>query len=224
MAKHLSHDLDRLQARLLEMAQAVERMLYQSTRTLNPTEKTDADVTPIDDDMIDAMENELQEECLKLLALHQPVAIDLRRIMVVFHSSTDLERIADLACDIAERTQDLPNYPTLVIPDSMPRLTDFVAGMVRSALESFVSMDSMQARRVIRLDEEADRLSVEAINNLVAQMKQNPELVEPCVSLFSVSRHLERIGDHATNIAEDVVYLVDAELVRHRSGTRLPAL
>lgn len=220
MAKHLARDLENLQARLVEMAVAVEQSLYRATQALLSRDAKLAREVEAGDDAIDDMENAIQEECLKMLALHQPVAVDLRRIMVVFHVTTDLERIGDLAYEIAERVVAILPHADVHIPDAITRLTDLVATMVRQSLDAFGAMDSAQARRVIRLDDEADRLSVEAIQAIIAQMKATPALVDPCVSLFSVARHLERVGDHATNVAEDVMYLVDAELIRHRSGLK----
>jgi phosphate transport system protein len=150
-----------------------------------------------------------------LLALHQPVAVDLRRITATFDATTDLERMGDLAVEIAERTVALADTP-FPIPDELVRMTDLTAGLVRQALDAFVNGDDRQARRVIRLDDEVDRLHVEIIDGLIARMRADPSAVEPGLSLFSACRHLERIADHATNIAEDVVYLVDGEIIRHR--------
>jgi len=168
------------------------------------------------DNKIDELDNAVTEECLKLLALHQPVARDLRRIATVFMIATDLERMGDLAADIADRAVSLATPNKIPIPDKLPRMTDLTTSMVRQSLDSFVNQDSKQARRVIRLDDEVDRYNDEIIEELMGRMKASPDAIEPNLSLFSAVRHLERIADHATNIAEDVLYLVDGEIVRHR--------
>jgi phosphate transport system protein len=130
--------------------------------------------------------------------------------------TTDLERIGDLAVDIAERVVALSGGPPVIVPDALRALAETVVGMVREAVAAFVALDSRAAVRVIRRDDAADRLHAEVIAGLIAGMKADPSTVDAGVSLFSVARHLERVGDHATNIAEDVVYLADGEIVRHR--------
>lgn len=214
MSKHLVRDLENLQRQVLNMAGSVEECIYKSIQALQEHDKALAQEVIEGDNKIDELDNAVTEECLKLLALHQPVARDLRRIATVFMITTDLERMGDLAADIAQRALNLP--PAIAIPDKLPRMTDMTTSMVRQSLDAFVNLDSKQARRVIRLDDEVDRYNAEIIAELMARMKSSPDLIEPCLSLFSAVRHLERIADHATNIAEDVLYLVDGEIVRHR--------
>ncbi len=214
MSKHLVRDLENLQRQILNMAGCVEEAIYKSIQALQEHDKALAQEVIAGDNKIDELDNAVTEECLKLLALHQPVASDLRRIATVFMITTDLERMGDLASDIAERALVL--QASIEIPDKLPRMTDMTTSMVRQSLDSFVNLDSKQARRVIRLDDEVDRYNAEIISELMTRMKKSPDLIEPCLSLFSAVRHLERIADHATNIAEDVLYLVDGELVRHR--------
>ncbi|HEY3787700.1 MAG TPA: phosphate signaling complex protein PhoU, partial [Urbifossiella sp.] len=174
---------------------------------------------------IDVLENAIYEECLRIMAMHQPVAVDLRQIATTFMVTTDLERMGDLAVDIAERAEALAGLPDVlassspsgrVLSDKLQRMTDVGTSMVRQSLDAFINMESPQARRVIRMDDEVDRYHEEIIRDLIARMQASPEAVEPGLSLFSAVRHLERIADHATNIAEDVVYLVEGEIVRHR--------
>jgi phosphate transport system protein len=216
MAKHLARDLEALQRQILAMAGQVEEAVDRAAQALQTRDAQLAREVIAGDTRIDDAENAIQEECLKILALYQPVAVDLRRIAAVFSITTDLERMGDLAVDIAERAAALGDPPAGPTLDKIRRMTDFVTGMVRQALDAFVNLDSRQAARVIRLDDEADRLHAEIIAELIELMKADPARVEAGVSLFSATRHLERIGDHATNIAEDVVYLVDGENVRHR--------
>jgi phosphate transport system protein len=168
------------------------------------------------DRIIDEEENHIEDECLKMLALHQPVAVDLRRIVSALKINSDLERMADLAEDIAERAVHLAGSPEVPVSKDLQRMTDVTTTMVRQSLDAFVNLDARLARVVCRLDDEVDRLNSDIIEELIRVMQQSPELVEPGLSMFSAVRHLERIADHATNIAEDVVYLVEGEIIRHR--------
>lgn len=223
MGKHLTRDLDDLQRRVMGMAARVEEAVYAALKALQARDRTLAAEVIAGDEAIDALENGIYEECLKIQALHQPVAIDLRRIAATFMVTTDLERMGDLAVDIAERADALAGLPDLLhtgdgppISDKLLSMTDTATAMVRDALDSFVNLDAKQARRVVRMDDQVDRAHAEVIRDLIARMKADPAAVEPGVSLFSAVRHLERIADHATNIAEDVVYLVDGDVIRHR--------
>src|SRR5918995_5222617 len=175
MAKHLARDLEGLQRQILTLAGRVEEAVYNATQALQNRDPALAGEVIAGDAAVDVQENLIQEECLKILALHQPVAVDLRRIAAVFSITTDLERIGDLAVDIAERAASLVEFPPRpAIPDNFLRLTDFVTSMVRQALDSFVHLDSKMARRVVRLDDEADRLHAEVIAELIAAMKADP--------------------------------------------------
>jgi len=143
------------------------------------------------------------------------VAVDLRRIAAVLKINNDLERMADLAVDIAERALRLAELPPVPVPAQLQHMADLTTSMVRQALECFVNRDTRLARRVCRLDDEVDRCNAEIIGELIGTMRGSAEAIEPALSLFSATRHLERLADHATNIAEDVIYLVDGEVVRH---------
>jgi phosphate transport system protein len=216
MSKHLQRDLDNLQREILTMAASVEEAIYKAIRALQDREIHLAQQVIENDNRIDQQENHVEEECLKMLALHQPVAVDLRRITAVLKINTDLERMADLAADIAERAVALARPPLIPVPADLQRMTDLTTSMVRQSLDAFVNLDVRMARRVIRLDDEVDRHNNEIIAELIELMQKSPTMIQPGLSLFSATRHLERIADHATNIAEDVVYLVEGEIVRHR--------
>jgi phosphate transport system protein len=216
MTKHLERDLDNLQRELLTMATAVEEAVHKGIRALQNRDAALAEEVIDGDNAIDQEENHVSEDCLKILALHQPVAVDLRRIAVAMMINTDLERMADLAEDIAERAIALAKPPLIPIPEKLQRMTDLTTLMVRQSLDAFVNLDARQARVVLRLDDEVDRYNHQIIQELIAIMKESPEMIEPGLSMFSATRHLERIADHATNIAEDVVYLVEGAIVRHR--------
>jgi phosphate transport system protein len=222
MSKHLERDLENLQRDVLAMGASVEEVIYKAIRALQERDADLAGLVIEGDGSIDELENRIDEECLKILALHQPVARDLRRITAVLMINTDLERMADLAVDIAERAAVLAQPPTVGIPDELQRMADLTTVMVRDSLNAFVNLDARQARQVVRLDDEVDRLNSAIIRGIVSSMQRSPEHVEPGLSLFSAVRHLERIADHATNIAEDVVYLVEGEIVRHRLEKERP--
>jgi phosphate transport system protein len=224
MSKHLNRDMEDLQRRVIGMAARVEDSIYSAVRAIKERDRFTARQVVAGDAAIDALENGIYEECLKIQALHQPVASDLRRIAATFMVTTDLERMGDLAVDIAERAEALASLPyafdltgTQPLAERFQRITDLATSMVRESLDSFVNLDPRQARRIIRTDDEVDRIHVEIIREIIARMQADPAAVEPGLSLFSAVRHLERIADHATNIAEDVVYLVDGEIIRHRA-------
>ena len=216
MAKHLQRDLDDLQRDLLALAGLVEMAIHKAIQALQERDVALAQEVIAGDSQIDHEENHIDEECLKVLALHQPVAIDLRRIAAAMMINTDLERMGDLAEEIAERAIILARPPLLPIPEKLQRMTDLTTMMVRQSLDSFVNLDTTAAQTVMRMDDEVDRYNIEIIAQLVADMKSSPATIEAGLSMFSAVRQLERIADHATNIAEDVVYLVEGEIIRHR--------
>jgi phosphate transport system protein len=216
MAKHLHRDLDNLQRDLLALAGLVEAAIHNAIRALQERDRALARAVIAGDTQIDQEENHIDEECLKLLALHQPVAIDLRRIVSVLMINTDLERMGDLAEEIAERAIDLSTSSPLPISSKLQHMTDLTTMMVRQSLDAFVNLNTLQAQAVMRMDDEVDRYNQDLINEIVSLMKNSPVVIEPGLSLFSAVRHLERIADHATNIAEDVIYLVEGEIIRHR--------
>ena len=224
MAKHLQRDLDNLQRDLLSLAGLAEGAVYKAIRALQERNVHLAREVIAGDPQIDEEENHLDEECLKLLALHQPVAGDLRRIIAAMMINIDLERIGDLAEEIAERAIHLASAPPLPVPIELQHMTDLTTMMLRQSLDAFVNQNTHQARVVLRMDDEVDRYNDEMIEAIVQMMKANPNLIEGGLSLFSAVRHLERIADHATNIAEDVGYLVEGEIIRHKNIRRLAAV
>jgi phosphate transport system protein len=219
MPIHLQREIDNLQRDLLTLAGLVEEAIHKAVRALATRSPDLAREVIAGDGKIDLEDNHLNEECLKILALHQPVASDLRRIASAMMITTDLERMGDLAEEIAERALTLSRMPHLVIPEKLQRMADLSTIMVRQALDSFVNLNKEQAERVMRMDDEVDRYNQELIQELIQTMKASPELIEPGLSLFSATRHLERIADHATNIAEDVLYLIGGQIVRHRRSS-----
>src|SRR5262249_5570276 len=196
MSKHLERDLDNLQRDILAQAGAVEAAIHKAIRALQERDAQLAQQVIEGDSEIDKEENHVEEECLKILALHQPVAVDLRRIASALLINVDLERMGDLAEDIAERALALTRPPHIPVPAPLQRMTGVTTSMVRQSLDAFVNMDSHLARRVCGLDEEVDHYNDEIIAELIGLMRSSPAMVEPGLSLFSATRHLERIADH----------------------------
>ncbi|MER3415156.1 MAG: phosphate transport system regulatory protein PhoU [Gemmataceae bacterium] len=222
MTIHFRRDLEHLQQRILGQAGQVEQTVDRAIRALTERDSQLALQVMEGDNTIDQEENEVEEECLKILALHQPVAVDLRRIAAILKINTDLERMADLAVNIAERAHAFAQGQPMAIPSRLQEMTDLTNIMVRDSLDAFVRMDAALARRVCRLDEQVDACNRDIIRELIGVMKTRPDLIEQALNLFSASRHLERIADHATNIAEDVVYLVEGEIIRHHPEALQP--
>jgi len=221
--KHLERDLELLQRHILAQSASVEEIIDKAGRALRERRMDLAELVLAGDDEIDKRDVQIEEECLKMLALHQPVAVDLRRIATVLKINSDLERIADLAANIAERAKFLIDHPEFPIPTKLERMIDLATTMVRGSLDSFVHLDPKAARRICGLDDEVDRYNVEIIDELNAVMRREPDWIPAAMHCFSASRHVERIADHATNIAEDVIYLVEGEIARHKhDGVHLP--
>ena len=213
--RHLQRDMELLHRAILSISAMVEEMIDKASRALRERNAVLADEVIEGDEEIDDREVQIEEDCLKMLALHQPVAIDLRRICTVLKINNDLERMADLAANIAERARNLVNHPEFHIPEVLDEMVDVTMKMVRGALDAFVNTDANAARRIVLLDDVVDGFNRQVIDNLQKQMETNSRLIEPAMHCFSASRHLERIADHATNIAEDVIYLVEGEIARH---------
>lgn len=212
---HLQRDLEHLQKRILALASSVEQAVGRAIQALFERDAELARSLMEGDTAIDLEETLIEEECLKILALHQPVAGDLRRVAAILKINTDLERMADLASNIAERVSELNQGPPVPIPSGFQVMADLTNSMVGDSLDAFVRLDLELAKRVCRLDDEVDRHNREIIAQVIKYMKKSADNVEPGLNLFSVSRQLERIADHATNIAEDVVYLISGEIIRH---------
>jgi phosphate transport system protein len=215
MSIHLNRDLENVQRRVLALASTVEQIVDKSIRALFERDALLARSLMESDTSIDMEENLIEEECLKIFALHQPVAVDLRRVAAIVKINSDLERMADLAANIAERALALAQGPEVAVPASFRQMTDLANTMVRDSLDAFVELDVVLAKRVCRLDDEVDRYHRAIIDHVRDFMKQSPNNVDPGLHLISAARQLERVADHATNIAEDVVYLVEGKIIRH---------
>ena len=195
---------------------SAERMISHATEVLCERNVALASQLAEDDKYVDQTEVEIEEDCLKILALHQPFAGDLRQVATVLKINSDLERIADLACNIADRGACLHRDANFPIPDDLPEMIRIATSMVKMALDSFVELDAAAAKEVIKTDQSVDNLQLSVIAELLDMMKKDPAMIDSAMHCFSASRHVERIADHAVNIAEDTIYLVAGEIVRHR--------
>ena len=218
MSKHLERDLEKLHRQLLTLFGTVEQMVDNAARAFCERRIDLCDTVTLTDKQVNEADVLIEEDCLKILALHHPVAADLRRILTVLKINSDLERIGDLAKNIVERAEGLHHFPFFPVPEQLPSMVRDAMQMVRMAIDSFVNSDTRLAKKVIHCDSAVDKSNREVIFELQALMKSDPTLIEPAMHCFSASRHIERIADHAENIAEDVVYLVDGEIVRHKHG------
>lgn len=216
MTRYFDEELLELNKKILEMSAEVEATIGNSIKALRELSREKAEAVIKDDDRIDNLDLTIEEKCLNLIALYQPAATDLRFIIMSMKIATDLERIADLAVDISQRVLEMVDQPLLKPLIDIPKLATLAQGMVRDAINSFVNKDTELARSVILRDNEADELRNLVQSELINDyMTKDPSTAPRAVALLLVARHLERICDHATNIAEDVIYLVKAEQVRH---------
>lgn len=216
MSRHLENDLEDAYHRLLALSGQVEEMIHKAVKALMDRQVALAtEVIALDED-VDKTEVSIEEECLKMLALHQPVAADLRRLTTMMKINNDLERIADLACNVAERASSLIDHPEFPIPDMLSDMAAESIGMVRSGLNAFVNLDIDLAYNVIKSDDSVDELNVKVLDELTVVMQRDSNWLDPAIHCFSASRSLEQIADHAVNVAEDVIYMVKGVIVRHR--------
>ena len=215
--RHFSVELEELSNKLLEMAGLVESAISRSVRSLVDQNRELAEQVIRDEPRINKMEMEIDGMATRLLALRQPVAKDLRFLTAALKINTDLERIGDLAQHIAERSLSLMHHPLVRPIVDIPKMASLVQSMLLKCLDAFVRGDEALARTVLLADDEVDQLRDGVYAELLATMQRDPGVVPAAVDLIFVARNLERIGDHATNIAEDVVFLVKGIDVRHHS-------
>ena len=216
MDRHFQNELESLKGQLLSMASLVEEAIHRSIQALVERSQELAEEVISSDDAINMAEIKIDDFCLKLLALHQPAAIDLRFITSAMKINNDLERMGDQAVNIAERALELLKEPQLKPLIDLPRMAELAQKMVRDSLDAFVRQDPELARDVCRRDDEVDALNDQVFRELLTYMMQDPHTITRAVHLLLVGRHLERIADHATNIAEDVIYLVQGRTIKHR--------
>lgn len=215
MAVLMQQELDDLKKMLLALSAEVEGRVKQAVQALLTGDRKLAEQVKSGDAQIDNMEIELEEECLKVLALHQPVATDLRFIVSILKINNDLERVADFAVNIAERAIDLSGAIKIECPYDVARMAELVEIMLKMCLDALVEKDTNLARQTINFDDEVDAMHKDNFSKVKEAIRSDPTCLDGLVYYLSISRYLERMGDLATNIAEDVVYQVDGEIIRH---------
>jgi phosphate transport system protein len=217
MTKHFHNELEKLKKKILYLAARVEKNLQMAVKSFIDKDLTMADEVVNTDPDIDSLEVEVEEDCLKILALHQPVAADLRYIIAILKINNDLERIADYAVNIANRSKTITYNSGPLIPFDLQSMVEIAIKMVRDCVDSLVQNDAELARQVCIDDDEMDKRNRDVIKIAQDAIRANPDYTEYYVCLISVSKNLERIADHSTNIAEDVIYMIEGEIVRHRT-------
>jgi len=212
---HFQEQLEVLKERLLVMGGLAEERVRAVVEALVERNVDLVDAVQMGDEPINSLHIEVDNRCFKLLALHQPMAADLRAIVAGVKINTDLERVGDLAVNIAEAVRRYLLHPPVKQLIDIPRMAEIAQRMLRDALDSFVRRDVDLAQAVLNEDDKLDALKTQVFRELLTYMLQDPGTIEPGLDLILISRHLERIGDHATNIAEDVIFMVSARDVRH---------
>ncbi len=219
--RHMMREIDGLKRKILSLGGLVEENLRLAIRAIESRDVVEAQRVIVTDRLIDETEVEVEEDCLKILALYQPVASDLRFIVAVIKINNELERIGDLAVNIAERALSLAQEQPVPVPELLAVMCDRSSTVLEMALDALVREDSVRARVVLAADDEIDALYAALIDALKDVIRNHPEQLDAAVLLFSVARQLERLADHATNIAEDVLYMVEGEIFRHQAPERL---
>ena len=208
-------NLDELKEKLLVMAGMAEQAIQRAIEAYRTADVSLCDLVAQSEPAINRMEREIDQRALDLLAMEQPMAIDLRFILAVIKINADLERVGDQAVNISERVRDLQTGAPVELPVDIPRLADMAAKMVRSALQAFIDGDPAAAERVLTMDDEVDEMNRSVYRTLTRCLEDRPEAAQQALNVLLIARNLERVGDHATNIAEDVIFWVRGADVRH---------
>ena len=217
MTMHMQREIEKLKKLVLSLGAEVEENVHKAVQALQARDHALAEKIIAGDAAVDKFEVYLEEECLKILALHQPVAIDLRFVIAVLKINNDLERIGDLAVNIAERATYLATREPVEIPFDFVGMANKTKLMLKKSLDALVNMDSREAWEVCAMDDEVDGINRQMYEQVQEGIRRRPDQMESLIHCLSTSRHLERIADHATNIAEDVIYMVAGEIVRHKA-------
>ncbi len=218
VVRHFQEELEQLKTRLLEMGGLAEEHVRLAIKGLVERDRDLIDDVLVGDEPLNTLHIEIDNRCFTLLALYQPMAADLRTIVGAVKINTDLERVGDLAVNIAEAARRYTTHPPVKKLLDIPQMAILAQSMLRDALDAFVRLDVTLAHQVLSQDDRLDGLKTQIFRELLTYMLQDPSTIEPSLDLILISRHLERIGDHATNIAEDVIFIVSARDVRHQAG------
>jgi len=218
VVRHFQDELEQLKTRLLEMGGIAEEQVRTAVKGLVDRDHGLIDQVLVGDDPLNSLHIEIDSRCFTLLALYQPMAADLRTIVAAVKINTDLERVGDLAVNIAEAARRYVAHAPVKKLIDIPRMATIAQTMLRDALDAFVRRDTELAQQVLNEDDRLDSLKTQIFRELLTYMLQDTGTIEPALDLILISRHLERIGDHATNVAEDVIFIVSARDVRHHAG------
>ena len=217
MPKRLQKDIEKIKKIVLSLGAMVEERIRMAIKAIETWDAGLAEEIVRRDYEIDELEIEVEEECLKILALHQPVAVDLRFLIATIKINSELERIGDEAVNIANRVRNISKRRKIDLSFDFSVMAEKAATMLRLSLDALVNLDLDMAFKVLTLDDEVDQMHREIYDRIKEAMSQNPEYVGYLINLYTTSRHLERVGDHSTNIAEEVIYLIEGEIIRHRA-------
>ena len=220
MERHREQELQELRQRLLWMGSLAERAVHNAVRSLVEGDTKLAESVMEEEAAINSLQIEIDERVLRLLALQQPMAVDLRMITAAMKINADLERIGDQAVNIAQCVSFLLQYPQVKPYIDIPRMSELAEGMVKDALDSFVKRDVDLAKQILLRDETVDQLRDQLFRELITYMMERPSVIVPAFQLTLVARNLERVADHATNIAEDVIYMVLGQDIRHHASDK----
>lgn len=216
MTKHFERDLTRLNERISDLGTLIVESAAKSTVMLQNFDLGIADEVLTTEVSVNEMEVEIENECLKILALHQPVAADLRFLIVVLKVNNDLERMGDQVVNIAERVRFLKDQPRVVSDIDLVKMGEIGSRMVRLSITALTMRDPDIAREVLEMDDELDALHARSFQVLQDAMKKNTDMIAPAISYMTISSNLERLGDLATNIAEEIIFMQEGEVVRHQ--------
>ncbi len=217
MPIHLKREIDNLKRKLLSLSAIIEDRVRQAVKSIEQRDAQLAEEVVRGDIEVDRAEVEIEDDCLKILALHQPVAVDLRFIVTVLKINNDLERIGDLAVNIARKAATLASQPPLMVPFDLPEMSERAQAMLRDSLDSLVNLDTSLALNVCARDDEVDQMKRDIRRQVEEMIRIKPEHITLLLKLLAASRNIERIADLATNIAEDVIYMVEGKIIRHRA-------
>ncbi len=215
MTKHLHRELEKIKKRILSLGALVEERVHMTADAIHSRDAAIAKKIIDSDWEIDEMEVEVEEECLKVLALYQPVAVDLRFLIATIKINNDLERIGDEAVNISERVLTMAKRTDPGFVFDYAAMAEKSQSMLKMSLDALVNLDEDLAFKVIAFDDSVDAIQKEAYDRIKDSIKQKPDRVGYLVNLLLISRHLERLADHCTNIAEEVIYLIEGEIIRH---------
>jgi phosphate transport system protein len=222
MPRHYEMELDQLRTLLIRMGSLVEEQIDYAVRALTESDQRLAQLVMERDKKVDEFDIAVDERCMSIFALNQPVAIDLRLLMAALKINNELERIGDIAVNLAERAEPLASYPEFVRGTSLATMAFAARDMMKRAIDSFVNNDPSLAKEVLESDDFIDQLDRETFERMTKTMEESPNLVGPACHILILSRHIERLADHATNIAEDVIFLVNARIIKHHAGESRP--